>query len=529
LNLSGLINATVAIEDADGDTAGGYAEIGGAVTFYDDGPKYIIPDHAYAEDDVTEPAVVEQLNFATGADGVGTVYFTEITDGQLATDAEGRTLSYEGEDLKLYYGADETELVAKTDSGKIGFTVDIDPEAGTYTFHSNGIISNGTATSATDLTGVGGGNVTWKALIDIGGTDQDVMMSTQTGDTVNTNSAQIGISEGNSISWEEGIRFDFVNGLTAEKVGPNWQFDYDGTHNLQVAYRQIVDKVVGTANLTITAIVADGDDLFYNDTDETKIVLSVSNITIYDADGNEVTPDGVTLIVDDSDDYSVTINGLQEGWTFEVDTSEQGDAFEFSAIQIDGAAGTDEFKLGFFSYGSDSFGDPIDLSYAIQGADGDGDTVDGEINVTMYPDGSVFIGDMGDDTLTGTAGDDILLGDGGNDHLYGLAGDDILAGGIDDDHLDGGDGHDSLFGGSGNDTLLGGEGDDLLDGGSGNDLLDGGPGDDTLTGGLGADVFKAGDGDDTITDYEKGVDDLNVSEVPNFEAVLPSITSTLPI
>ncbi|WP_177193265.1 DUF5801 repeats-in-toxin domain-containing protein, partial [Desulfomicrobium apsheronum] len=39
LDLSGLISATVTITDGDGDTASGSAEIGGAVTFYDDGPS----------------------------------------------------------------------------------------------------------------------------------------------------------------------------------------------------------------------------------------------------------------------------------------------------------------------------------------------------------------------------------------------------------------------------------------------------------------------------------------------------------
>ena len=46
---------------------------------------------------------------------------------------------------------------------------------------------------------------------------------------------------------------------------------------------------------------------------------------------------------------------------------------------------------------------------------------------------------------------------------------------------------------------------------------DGGPGNDIMTGGDGADIFKAGEGDDIITDYEKGVDDLNVGGVPDFD------------
>jgi hypothetical protein len=82
-----------------------------------------------------------------------------------------------------------------------------------------------------------------------------------------------------------------------------------------------------------------------------------------------------------------------------------------------------------------------------------------------------------DDTLTGTAG---------NNLMFGLAG---------DDKLDGGAGDDTLLGGSGNDTLLGGDGDDTLMGGTGNDVLTGGKGADTF-------VWKAGDvGKDVIKDF----------------------------
>jgi hypothetical protein len=53
----------------------------------------------------------------------------------------------------------------------------------------------------------------------------------------------------------------------------------------------------------------------------------------------------------------------------------------------------------------------------------------------------------------------------------------------------------------------------MLAGGDGVDILNGGVGDDTLTGGAGADryMFDArGWGVDTITDFQHGVDDLDL-------------------
>jgi Ca2+-binding RTX toxin-like protein len=69
----------------------------------------------------------------------------------------------------------------------------------------------------------------------------------------------------------------------------------------------------------------------------------------------------------------------------------------------------------------------------------------------------------------------------------------------------------------GDDTIDGGAGNDIIYGQAGADIIDGGAGNDILTGGPGTDTFKAGEGDDHITDYEIGIDNLNVSEVPGFD------------
>jgi hypothetical protein len=148
-------------------------------------------------------------------------------------------------------------------------------------------------------------------------------------------------------------------------------------------------------------------------------------------------------------------------------------------------------------------------------------------------------GGPGDDTLTGTEGDDGLSGGPGNDVLRGLGGDDGLVGDTEpqdgttgcpcgDDVLDGGPGRDSVTysarraplvidltagtagqagehdrltgienvaGGGGTDRITGTGGANRIDAGGGRDTLIGLAGDDSLTGG--ADTV-AGPGDDEV-------------------------------
>jgi hypothetical protein len=421
------------------------------VTILDDEPTAFVPTNAHFVDGAG--AVTSSLNFAAaaGADGVGSVVFFSVTyDGtQMAYDADGvNPLALNGEQLYLY-SVSNTQIEAWTKNpdgtqADLGFSVTLNSDD-TYTIFANGIISDGTSVSATNLTGVGGGNVVWKALIDLDSTDQDVMMSTSTGNTVNTNATQIGISSGNSFTTGEGIRFDFVNGLTAAKNGNTWEFSYDGTHNDTYAFRQQVDWAQSNVNITIAAIIADGDDTFYGDlSGESLIDLSVTDIAIYDDTGARVLAGeagvGGNLTITDLGD-TILIGNMGADWTYEVTSTTA-----FSAIQVDAAAGTDEFKLGVFSYGQDVLASPIELEYDIVGIDGDGDTETSVLKATLYPNGDL--------SIEGTSGNDTLTGDNDVNYIHGYEGDDILVGAGGDDILVGGAGNDTLTGGSGDDTFV---------------------------------------------------------------------------
>jgi Ca2+-binding RTX toxin-like protein len=81
--------------------------------------------------------------------------------------------------------------------------------------------------------------------------------------------------------------------------------------------------------------------------------------------------------------------------------------------------------------------------------------------------------------------------------ILGLAGNDVLT--VDDANgpmppanLFGGEGNDTLTGSASDDVLDGGPGNDTLIGRGGNDILQGGPGNDTLIGGQGSDQMFGG-------------------------------------
>ena len=145
-----------------------------------------------------------------------------------------------------------------------------------------------------------------------------------------------------------------------------------------------------------------------------------------------------------------------------------------------------------------------------------------------------FFGSTVGNVLNGGAGNDQLYGGGGNDTLIGGAGNDFFHGGADADVIlfEGsaavdvdivrttatGQGTDTLggveniTGGSGSDIIRGNAAANVLNGAVGNDTLVGRGGSDVLTGGSGSDrfVFANWDGNDRITDFQNGLDRIEI-------------------
>ena len=191
------------------------------------------------------------------------------------------------------------------------------------------------------------------------------------------------------------------------------------------------------------------------------------------------------------------------------------------------------------------------------GGQAQGDSVSNFEGIIGSGFNDTLVGDFDqDDTITGNAGNDVIIGLSGNDSLNGGTGNDSLRGGSGADDLIGGTGTDTasysdatsrvevrlwqgtgvmgdadgdtlssienVTSGSGNDLLIGSNGiGNVLNSGAGADVLNGLSGNDVLTGGAGADVFTFSDGtgDDRITDFENGIDSIDVSTIPGINSV----------
>lgn len=131
------------------------------------------------------------------------------------------------------------------------------------------------------------------------------------------------------------------------------------------------------------------------------------------------------------------------------------------ADTMDGGTGTDTL-----SYYYDTLGATVSLDGSVASAAGAAGDV---IAVDTFE--NVYGSNVGNDSLTGSAVNNLMRGYIGNDILRGLAG---------VDRLEGGTGNDALYGGAGNDLLYGGYGDDLLVGGDGIDNIASEAGFDTI-------------------------------------------------
>ena len=134
--------------------------------------------------------------------------------------------------------------------------------------------------------------------------------------------------------------------------------------------------------------------------------------------------------------------------------------------------------------------------------------------------------------IYGTAASETLQGTSAAENFYAYAGNDIVFGGGGNDQLMGHEGDDTLYGEDGNDTLFGQEGNDFLYGGAGSDTLWwGGFGHDELNGGAGSDVFAGAAWEWTnqqvgtvlITDFQTGVDKLDLAGFDANEGTAPGV------
>ena len=168
--------------------------------------------------------------------------------------------------------------------------------------------------------------------------------------------------------------------------------------------------------------------------------LEVDN-TLYGGDGND------------------TIYGIGYANVLHGDA---GDDTIFSGIgddAIDGGADTDTVD---YSY-SHNISVSVDLGAGTASTTSMSDTLTSIENVTT---GS------GDDTITGSGGDNVIRSGAGDDVIYGIGGANTIYTSNGDDTVTGGTGVDTIYTEEGDDTIITSAGDDTIDGGSGSDLAD---------------------------------------------------------
>ena len=335
----------------------------------------------------------------------------------------------------------------------------------------------------TNLSSVGGGNVPAKA-IDVPNSPFDLVLTTKPSTpqdtfTVNTNNTEIGVGTGQSLDDggtgeedNEVVRIDFVN-VTVTGSGGNAEATFNEYYSAN-SFKQNISGLSGgqRADFTVKAIKvvdnpaptppADGDTVFYGDTNDT--VVTGTTLNIYNAsnvllNAAQLTAAGVT--VTDLGGGVWQVLNLPNDYDYEiVSATTSFQAVEVYALSevISGQGGTDTFKLGFLTIGvlqaqGAIFNVPIKLS------DADGDFVSSSIAVNLSAPVTPVVVDLdhdGVEFLSRTAGVMVAyFGDGQPLHTAWAGKDDgILAIDLDGNgRIDSGD--EFVFGGNGKTDLEG--------------------------------------------------------------------------
>ena len=440
-------------------------------------------------------------------------YDVTVSDGHGGTAMQTVTLTLTGtNDAPLVADTDVsgavTELLVTPvgnlpDSGTIAFTdVDLtDSHSVSPVMSSAGALGSLTASVSTDTTGSGlGGVVTWNYSV----AAADVEFLAEGQDKIETFAFDVQDGQGGSVSRTVNVTITgtndaptsltFTGGTVAEQAafgtvvgsvvsvsdvdaGDTFTFsltnDAGGrfTINSSTGVIAVLDggQLVADSSHTVTVRVTDFGDLFH---DQDFIIavagnnppVAVADTVITNVEGGSVNIPEWALLANDSD---------QDGNSIDVQI---GSVIGAGHIPGEGTNGFVSLSLSSDTGGSFTY-------LATDGLELSGSAM---VNVTQ---------DLSGSTLTGNDGNDIIVGnDTDPSTMVGNNGNDILVGGLRGDTLRGNNGNDTLAGGGGNDVLSGGSDSDLFDY---NALSD-------------ADFGTAGD---TITDFEKGLDDLDLHDL----------------
>ncbi|WP_206046935.1 Ig-like domain-containing protein [Mangrovimicrobium sediminis] len=351
------------------DTDGDYDEDTLAIAIVNDVPLEFLSDYVTVSSvsGVQQQIAVPESNSGSinfrpgdGADGFrvnpGAVQFNESGN---VTDAFGRDLYLDDNQLSWFQDGDS--LVARYFDGQAwveGFTVTLDNTTDTFsvTDVSSGVFSvAGEAVPFAPAEDANGGNNDYYGLMNLGGTDVDVVFSNPAG-TVNTDSANFGLNS-NWIDPGQQIVLEFyTNSLLQE--GSNSAPTFDGPaasaalNNFQIKVGEVAGGPSNRAQFIVTVYYADGSGT------ETWDFTSAANPTA-DHDMGSIAEEGVINLV-----------------------AAQG----FDKIVVQAVADTDDFSImpmGFTPF----LPHDVDMKLDVFGFDGDGDSAAGNIVFGIDQDG----------------------------------------------------------------------------------------------------------------------------------------------
>ncbi|MFO8547472.1 DUF5801 repeats-in-toxin domain-containing protein [Legionella pneumophila serogroup 3] len=465
-----FVNLNYRVIDGDGDTAIGTLK----VTIDDDVPKAITPEEGF----VTNQAGIVRtfdLDFDAnidnnvGADQLGTITFSGITNGQVVTGTvdgvPNQTLTSGGSAIHYYVsGNNVVEGWINGGPGDVGSTIvfrtTLQPDMNyntsndTYKFELFQPISTSTNVSITDFSGVNATSREFIYLENASGPGEDILFSayirndngTFTDATVNTNAQGIGVNNQN-MNDRENLRVDFVRNASTAGTNQNMTYEYDDhylVNNFSFKIIQVTgNPPAGSIEVWVRAYNADDDD----PTDNTA--SAANNLAHQDALRDDpqvaltqilVNGVPVTPTVSNPSAGGYLISGLNLNDTITIRSANGYDRVEIENPRS-GAHGVsnsnlnnETFDIGLFSYDTiKATPSEININMGLSLTDSDGDKINSSIDINLAP--SVFkVGENVDDTsnsniphrvggdtgvVDGSGGADILVGDVGGVEIVG--------------------------------------------------------------------------------------------------------------
>ncbi|HCW6785273.1 TPA: type I secretion C-terminal target domain-containing protein [Legionella pneumophila] len=464
-----FVNLNYRVIDGDGDTAIGTLK----VTIDDDVPKAITPEEGF----VTNQAGIVRtfdLDFDAnidnnvGADQLGTITFSGITNGQVVTGTvdgvPNQTLTSGGSAIHYYVsGNNVVEGWINGGPGDVGSTIvfrttlqpDMNYNASndTYKFELFQPISTSTSVSIANFSGVNSTSREFIYLEDASSSGEDILFSAYirndngsfTDATANTSTQGIGVNNQN-MNDRENLRLDFVRNVSTNGTTSNMTYEYDDhytVNNFSFKIVQVTGSLpAGSIEVWVRAYNADDDDPSNN------TVSSANNLAHQDAlrddpqvaltqilvNGVPVTPTAVNasggyLISGLNLNDTITLRSANGYDRVEIENARSG-AHGVSNSNLNG----ETFDIGLFSYNTiKTTPSEININMGLSLTDSDGDKINSSIEINLAP--SVFkVGENVDDTsssnvphrvggdtgvIDGSGGADILVGDVGGVEVIG--------------------------------------------------------------------------------------------------------------